>query len=88
MRLILTLVCLLLFAGTAPSRADLQLQPKMEATCRPASPASYTILRWKPRETCTTDCFVSRLTCTNGKSFELVSRVHPATTEFQMAFWS
>jgi hypothetical protein len=83
---IFALICLMLLLGTASSRADLQLQPRMQASCWPASPASYTIMRWKPRDTCTTDCFVSRLTCTNGKSFELASKVHPATTEFQMAF--
>lgn len=82
---IFALICLMLLLGTASSRAELQLQPRMQATCWPASPASYTILRWKPRDTCTNDCFVSRLTCTNGKSYELASKVHPATTDFQMA---
>jgi hypothetical protein len=83
---IFALICLMLLLGTASSRAELQLQPRMQATCWPASPTRYTILRWKPRDTCTNDCFVSRLTCTNGKSYELVSKVHPATTDSQMAF--
>jgi hypothetical protein len=86
MRRILALICLILLLGTASGRAELQLQPKMQATCWPASPTSFTILRWKPRDTCTTDCFVSRLTCANGKSFELASKVHPGTTNFQIAF--
>jgi hypothetical protein len=85
MRLI-TLICLILFASAVPGRAEPQLQPRMQAACWPASPASYIILRWKPRDTCTNDCFVSRLTCTNGKSYELTSKIHPATTEFQFTF--
>jgi hypothetical protein len=73
----------MLFVSTVPSRADLQLQPRMEAICWPASPAGYTVLRWKPRDTCTTDCFISRLTCTNGKRYDVTSKNHPATTDFQ-----
>ncbi len=88
MRLILILICLMLCAGTVSSRAELQLQSKMDAMCRPASPTNHSILRWKPRDTCTNDCFVSRLTCSNGKTFELQSKFHPATTEFQMVFYN
>ncbi len=83
MRLMITLFCLTLLVSTVPAHADLQLRPRMDAICWPAGPARYALLRWKPRDTCTTDCFVSRLTCTNGNQFELASKNHPATTEFQ-----
>ncbi len=88
MRLAAALICLTLCAGTFSSRAEPQLQSKMHATCRPANATSYTIVRWKPRESCTHDCFVSRLACSNGKSHELASPFHPATTPFQMTFYS
>src|SRR5450631_3984970 len=88
MRLMITLFGLMVLVSTVPSRADLQLRPRMDAICWPASPASYTVLRWKPRDTCTTDCFTSRLTCTNGKRYDVASKNHPATTEFQTSLVS
>lgn len=86
MRVLLLMVCLMLCAGTVSSRAELHLQPRMDAACHPAAATGYTILHWKPGGACPSGCFVSRLTCANGKTTHFTSAVHPGTTQWQAAF--
>ncbi len=88
MRLMLLLICLTLCGSIVSARAELLLQSKMEAICRPSAPAAYSIERWKRQGACTNDCFVSRLKCSNGKTFELQSAVHPGTTQIQMLLYN
>jgi len=57
------------------------------AWCQPAAPVSYRILHWKAPGTCSKDCFVWRLTCSNGKTQDWKSKVHPTTSKVQMAFY-
>jgi hypothetical protein len=87
MRLMLLLICLTLCGSIVSARAELQLQSKMDAMCRPSAPATYSIERWKPQGACTNDCFVSRLKCSNGKTIELQSAIHPGTTDLQMLLY-
>ncbi len=78
--------CLALCGVIHSARAELKVQSRMEAVCRPAAPATQTLLRWK--SVCTNnDCFGWRLTCSNGKSYDMQSKIHPATTELQNAFY-
>ena len=77
-----------LFASVESSRADLYFESNMEAWCRPANPVSYRILRWKAPGTCSKDCFVWRLTCSNGKTQDGQSGIHPTTTKWQMALFN
>ena len=68
------------------SRAELKFRPEMAAACKPALPMGQTLLKW--RSICPKgDCFVWRVTCGNGKSYEMQSSIHPATTEAESLFW-
>lgn len=68
------------------SHAELKFEPEMAATCKPATPVGQTLLKW--RSACPKgDCFVWRVSCGNGKSYEMQSRMHPATTELQSIFY-
>jgi hypothetical protein len=87
MMLAVAVVLLAICASVESSRADLYLQNSVEAWCRPAVPVSYRILHWKAPGTCSKDCFVWRLTCSNGKTREWQSKVHPTTTNLQMVFY-
>jgi len=75
-----------LCASVESSRADLYFESNMEARCRPANPTTHSILRWKHPDACGNDCFVWRLVCSNGRHYDLQSKVSPATTQGQMAF--
>jgi len=83
--LVIFSICLALGGAITSVRAELKFQSSNEAMCRPGTPVTQTPLRW--RSTCTNDCFVWRLTCSNGKSYEVQSKIHPATTELQNAFY-
>jgi hypothetical protein len=67
------------------ARAELHFQSKIEAACGPVAPVTQTVLRWKGA--CANDCFAWRLTCSNGKSYDMQSKIHPSTTELQNAFY-
>lgn len=88
MRKIVSLLITLLLGCTAtPALAQLQLQPTLDATCKPAAPAFVTVLKWK--ESCPrTGCFTSRVTCTNGLTTEIHSSIHPGTTVLESAFYT
>ncbi len=86
------IVMTIIFTGLAlcgaihSARAELKVQPRIEVACRPGAPVTQTLLRWK--SVCTNnDCFVWRLTCSNGKSYDMQSKIHPATTELQNVFY-
>jgi hypothetical protein len=85
--LVATVVMLMLGASVKSGRADLRFQSDMEARCRPASPTTQSILGWKRPDTCGNDCFVWRLVCSNGRHYDLQSKVSPATTQAQMTFY-
>ena len=79
-------ICIALCGLTEPSRAELHFQSRIESACRPAAPVTQTLLRW--RSTCANnDCFAWRLTCSNGKTYNMQSKIHPATTELQNVFY-
>jgi hypothetical protein len=69
-----------------PARAELHLQSKIEAACGPVAPVTQTLLRWKS-SCANNDCFAWRLTCANGKNYDMQSKLHPATTELQNTFY-
>jgi hypothetical protein len=70
------------------ARAELVAQKRMDELCRLAAPDTYSIRSWKPQEACRTgDCFISQLRCSNGKTFELKTAIHPGTTIIQKAFY-
>ena len=78
--------CLTVCGLTEPSRAELHFQTRIESACRPAAPVMQTLLRW--RSPCANnDCFAWRLTCSNGKSYVMQSKIHPGTTELQNVFY-
>lgn len=80
------LICLTICGFIEPARSELQLQSKIETECRPGVPVMQTLLKWK--SACTkNDCFVWRLTCSNGKNYYMQSKIHPATTELQNVFY-
>src|SRR5437867_3821257 len=83
----LAVVCLTLCMSVLSAHAELKLQSRMDAACRPAAAVTYTLLRWKAPESCTSDCFAWRVHCSSGRSFELQSKLHPGTTEFQGALY-
>lgn len=85
--LVITVVLLGLCVSVESSRADLHYESTVEAWCRPAKPVSYHVLRWKAPGTCSKDCFVWRLTCSNGKTQDWQSKFHPTTTRWQVAFY-
>jgi hypothetical protein len=69
-----------------PSHAEVKFEPEMAATCKPAAPVGQTLLKW--RSACPKgDCFVWRLTCSNGKNYNMQSKIHPATTELENVFY-
>ena len=79
-------ICLAVCGLTEPSRAELHFQSRIESACRPAAPITQTLLRW--RSACANnDCFAWRLTCSNGKTYVMQSKIHPATTELQNIFY-
>ncbi len=73
-------------AGVEPAKAELTFQSSLERQCAPAVPLRQELLSWKPADLCTGDCFVWRLTCSNGKQVDLQANIHPATTEWQFRF--
>jgi hypothetical protein len=84
---VLTIICICLALGGAieTARAELKFQSSNEAVCRPGTPVTQTLVKWK--SACTNDCFVWRLTCSNGKNYNMQSKIHPATTDLQNAFY-
>ena len=79
-------ICLAVCSFIEPSRAELHYQLKIDAACRPGAPVSQTLLRW--RGVCTNnDCFTWRLACSNGKNYEMQSKIHPATSELENVFY-
>jgi hypothetical protein len=87
MMLVTAVIFLALCGSVEIGRAGLYFESSVEASCRPAAPASYQILRWKVPGTCSKDCFVWRLTCSNGKIQDWQSSFHPTTSKWQMAFY-
>jgi hypothetical protein len=81
----IVLVCLVMCGISASAYADLKFQSSNEAICRPGVPVTQTLIKWK--SACMNDCFVWRLTCSNGKNVVMQSTVHPATTDLQDAFY-
>ena len=74
--------------GSEPAKAELTFQSSLERQCAPAAPLRQDLLRWSPPHLCTGDCFVWRLTCSNGKQIDLQANIHPDTTEWQYKFWA
>src|ERR1035437_3552732 len=85
--LVAAVALLALCASVKSSRADLYYESNMEAWCWPANPTTHSVLRWKHPDACSNDCFVWRLVCSNGRHYDLQSKVSPATTQGQMAFY-
>jgi len=56
----------------------------MNELCRPAAARTVGILLWKAPRACTNDCFVWRLTCTDGRIHDRQSAVSPWTTRLQL----
>jgi hypothetical protein len=75
-------------ASSAPAQAEPTFQADLERQCAPAMPQRQELLSWKPARLCTGDCFVWRLTCSNGKQVDLQANIHPDTTEWQFRFWA
>ena len=74
--------------GAEPAQAEPTFQADVERQCAPAMPKRQELLSWKPARLCTGDCFVWRLTCSNGKQVDLQANIHPDTTEWQFRFWA
>ena len=85
--LVVSIVLLSLCASVESSNAGQLLQSNMERWCRPAAPTTYSIQNWRQPKSCSNDCFVWRLTCSNGKAVTLQSQIHPGTTEVQWMFF-
>ena len=81
------IVWLGLCASCETSHADLYYESSINEWCRPASPTTQNIVRWRQPNACTNDCFVWRLTCSNGRHYDLQSKFNPAITNAQAAFY-
>jgi hypothetical protein len=82
----LTLLLALVALGGSIStgRAELVFQQHISDLCRPAAVRTIGITQWKAPGTCTNDCFVWRLTCTNGRVQVRQSAISPWTTGLQL----
>jgi hypothetical protein len=87
MLLVAAVALLALCASVESSRADLYFERTMEEWCWPAKPTTHGILRWKHHDACGNDCFVWRLVCSNGRHHDLQSKLSPASTQAQIAFY-
>src|SRR5258708_39741575 len=71
----------------APARAELVFQEHINELCRPAVPSTIKIMRWRAPGTCTSDCFIWRLSCSNERVYDRQSAVNPWTTNLQFKFF-